>query len=356
MMFFFYSIFSGLPPGSFLVPLRQFRLQDGLPWAALIDSRHRDDDAPAGLVASWSSAACAGLERLCAEGFAAAVQPFPGLFLTAALIAFLLDLPCRWLSQRGLSRPWAIVSVVLVTLGLLVRAVALLPSWLNSSVNCSVPGRLCSRRQSSGSIGVSFGLWTMACRLILLTSAVIWWLSSAVWPRSWARAVGVAGGDGRHHDQCGDRGGAGGFSAAGADPIVDGLARWLPDRWRDLVQTTLERTFRGYFAGQVVLALILSGGQLLVFTALNIPYEPCSPCWSASPPQCPMPVPFRSFLSVPFWRFDPRTGLELLAAAIVVGHQDQADGQHRGFGYGCWSLCPLVLGGLTGLVISWDCY
>ena len=28
--------------------------------------------------------------------------PFPGLFLTAALIAFLLDLPCRWLMGRGL--------------------------------------------------------------------------------------------------------------------------------------------------------------------------------------------------------------------------------------------------------------
>ncbi len=38
------------------------------------------------------------------------------------------------------------------------------------------------------------------------------------------------------------------------------------------MQTTLERTFRGYFAGKVVLALILSGGQLLVFTALKIPY------------------------------------------------------------------------------------
>ena len=33
--------------------------------------------------------------------------PFPGLFLTAALIAFLLDLPCRWLAQRGLPRAWA---------------------------------------------------------------------------------------------------------------------------------------------------------------------------------------------------------------------------------------------------------
>ena len=36
--------------------------------------------------------------------------------------------------------------------------------------------------------------------------------------------------------------------------------------------STLDRTFRGYFAGQVVLALILSAGQLVVFTVLEIPY------------------------------------------------------------------------------------
>ena len=31
--------------------------------------------------------------------------PFPGLFLTAALIAFLLDLPCRWLVGWMSARP-----------------------------------------------------------------------------------------------------------------------------------------------------------------------------------------------------------------------------------------------------------
>ena len=45
--------------------------------------------------------------------------PFPGLFLTAALIAFLLDLPCRWLMGRGLSRISAVSLVMLLTVGLL---------------------------------------------------------------------------------------------------------------------------------------------------------------------------------------------------------------------------------------------
>ena len=54
--------------------------------------------------------------------------PFPGLFITAALIAFLLDIPCRWLMGRGLLRLPAITVVVLLTAGLLGFAVVeLLP-------------------------------------------------------------------------------------------------------------------------------------------------------------------------------------------------------------------------------------
>lgn len=39
-----------------------------------------------------------------------------------------------------------------------------------------------------------------------------------------------------------------------------------------MVLNTLATTFRGYFGGQVVLALILSAAQIVVFTLLGIPY------------------------------------------------------------------------------------
>ncbi len=40
------------------------------------------------------------------------LAPFPGLFVTAAQIAFLLDIPSRWLNQRlGMSR-WLAIAVV----------------------------------------------------------------------------------------------------------------------------------------------------------------------------------------------------------------------------------------------------
>lgn len=132
------------------------------------------------------------------------------------------------------------------------------------------------------------------------------------------------------------------FLLLGADPIVDGLARWLPDRWRDLVKMTLERTFRGYFAGQVVLALILSGGQLLVFTALNIPYGVLFAVLIGFTTL----VPYASAVSIVSVSAvlavqDPRTGLELLAAAIVVGQiVDQV-------------IQPRLMGSIVGLQPAW---
>jgi len=73
------------------------------------------------------------------------LAPFPALFLGAALIAFLLDLPTRWLVGRSLPRPWAVLLVLGLGLGLLVLAafwlvprlieqlgelITALPSWL----------------------------------------------------------------------------------------------------------------------------------------------------------------------------------------------------------------------------------
>ena len=56
------------------------------------------------------------------------LAPFPALFLTAALIAFLLDIPTRWLMRSGLPRWLAILFVtVLTATGLVLAAVTLVP-------------------------------------------------------------------------------------------------------------------------------------------------------------------------------------------------------------------------------------
>ena len=270
--------------------------------------------------------------------------PFPGLFLTAALIAFLLDLPCRWLMRRGLARTGSIALVMLITVGsLALAAIALVPllieqlsqlisaspallaaaeAWVNTgqawAVDHGLPAdfadlssdlisqisRVATQfsQQLLGILGATVG--TTINLLIILVLAV--------------------------------------FLLLGADSIAAGLLQWLPPRWRGLVGTTLDRTFRGYFAGQVVLALILSAGQLMVFSVLEIPYGVLFAVLIGFTTL----IPYASALTIVFVSAvlgvqDPRTGLELLAAAIVVGQiVDQV-------------IQPRLMGSIVGLQPAW---
>ena len=132
------------------------------------------------------------------------------------------------------------------------------------------------------------------------------------------------------------------FLLLGGDQIAAGLARWLPDRWRSLVVGTLDRTFRGYFAGQVVLALILSGLQIVVFTLLGIPYGVLFAVaigfTTLIPYASALPIVLVSLLLA---LQEPRTGLEVLAAAISVGQVvDQV-------------IQPRLMGSIVGLQPAW---
>ena len=92
----------------------------------------------------------------------------------------------------------------------------------------------------------------------------------------------------------------------------------------------------------MLLALILSGGQLLVFTLLEIPYGVLFAVLIGFTTL----IPYASaitivFVSVVLAVQDPRTGLELLAAAIVVGQLvDQV-------------IQPRLMGSIVGLQPAW---
>ncbi|MEB3235804.1 MAG: AI-2E family transporter, partial [Cyanobacteriota bacterium] len=132
------------------------------------------------------------------------------------------------------------------------------------------------------------------------------------------------------------------FLLLGGERISQGLLQWLPPRVRPLVGQTLDRTFRGYFAGQVLLALILSGAQIVVFTVLAIPYG----VLFAVAIGFTTLVPYASALTITLVSAllaldDPRTGLEVLAAAIAVGQVvDQV-------------IQPRLMGSIVGLQPAW---
>jgi predicted PurR-regulated permease PerM len=245
------------------------------------------------------------------------LAPFPALFLAAALIAFLLDLPTGWLSDRGVPRLLAVLLVVGLGLGLLVlsalwllpRLIEQLGELINALPSWLVEGEIWLDRLEGWA--ADRGLPTEFTDLSSTLNTVI--------------VVVLAV-----------------FLLLGGERIVAGLARWLPGAVRDLVITTLNRTFRGYFAGQVLLAVILSVLQIVVFTLLGIPYG----VLFAVAIGFTTLVPYASALTIVLVSVllaleDPRTGLEVLAAAITVGQVvDQV-------------IQPRLMGSIVGLQPAW---
>ena len=272
------------------------------------------------------------------------LAPFPGLFLTAALIAFLLDIPSRWLMARGLQRWLAIVVVTLLTLGGLAFAgVALIPLLIDQlgQLIKALPGLLVEAEAWVNSLqgwaagrGLPSDFGDLSTDLLTRVSSVASQLSQ--------RLLGILGAT------------LGTtintlivlvlavFFLLGGESITAGLVRWLPDDWRELVTSTLVRTFRGYFAGQVLLAVILALGQILVFTLLQIPYGVLFAVLIGFTTL----IPYASALTIvavsALLAFqDPSTGLEILVAAILVGQiVDQV-------------IQPRLMGSIVGLQPAW---
>lgn len=272
------------------------------------------------------------------------LAPFPALFVAAALIAFLLDIPSRWLQGRGVPKLLAFGLVLGLSLGLLaLAAVWLVPrlvEQLGELVN-ALPGwlaegeSLLQKLQAwSAERGLPTDFGDISSTLITRTSQVASQISQ--------RLLGLLGAT------------VGitvntlivlvlaVFLLLGGETITAGLAQWLPPGIRPLVVGTLSRTFRGYFAGQVLLALILSGAQILVFTLLGIPYG----VLFAVAIGFTTLVPYASAVtivavSVLLALEDPRTGLEVLVAAISVGQVvDQI-------------IQPRLMGSIVGLQPAW---
>ena len=272
------------------------------------------------------------------------LAPFPGLFLTAALIAFLLNIPSRWLRERGLPGWLAITLVFLVAVGILVisgitlvpllidqlaQLINALPGWLEASQG------LISRLQEwamARGLPSEFGdlssdVLTRASRVASQFSQQLLTILGATLGTTINTVIVLV---------------LAVFFLIGGESITAGLVRWLPQEWRQLVVTTITRTFRGYFAGQVVLALILSAGQIAVFTLLKIPYGVLFAVLIGLTTLIPYASAFTIVaVSVLLAVQDPGMGLAILAAAIGVGQiVDQV-------------IQPRLMGSIVGLQPAW---
>jgi predicted PurR-regulated permease PerM len=272
------------------------------------------------------------------------LAPFPALFVAAALIAFLLDIPSRALVRLGLPRPLTLLAVI----GLTLAALALAGLWLVprliqqlAELITALPGwlvegeALLNRLQVfAAERGLPTDFGDISSELLSRTSQLASQLSQ--------RLLGLLGATLSLTINTLIVVVLAVFLLLSGESISQGLLQWLPPSVRQLVGGTLSRTFRGYFAGQVLLALILSGAQIVVFTLLGIPYG----VLFAVAIGFTTLVPYASALtitavSVLLALDDPRTGLEVLAAAIAVGQVvDQV-------------IQPRLMGSIVGLQPAW---
>jgi predicted PurR-regulated permease PerM len=272
------------------------------------------------------------------------LAPFPALFLTAALLAFQLDIPTRWLVGRGLPRALALLLVLGISFGgVVLAALWLLPRLVTQldELITALPGWLAKGETLLSDLqtwAVAKGLPTdfgnLSSELITRTSKLASQLSQQLLSLLGA-TVGLTVNTAIVLVLTV-------FLLLGGERIAQGLAEWLPPGVRSLVTSTLYRTFRGYFAGQVVLALILSLLQIVVFALLGIPYG----VLFAVAIGFTTLVPYASALMIVLVSLllalqDPRQGLEVLAAAITVGQVvDQV-------------IQPRLMGSIVGLQPAW---
>lgn len=272
------------------------------------------------------------------------LAPFPALFLTAALIAFLLDLPSRWLTGRGLPRPLALALVLGVGLLVLVLAalwiipllveqladlLTALPGWFVEAENLLTQAQAWAvERGLPADFGdLSSALVTRSTQYASQLSQKLLGLLGATLTLTINSVIVIV---------------LAIFLLLGGESISLGLARWLPASWREMALGTVNRTFRGYFGGQVILALILSAAQIVVFTLLGIPYGVLFAVAIGFTTLIPYASAFTIVLvSLLLALEDPSTGLEVLAVAIAVGQVvDQV-------------IQPRLMGKIVGLQPAW---
>jgi predicted PurR-regulated permease PerM len=266
------------------------------------------------------------------------------LFLAAALLAFLLDLPTRWLVEQRIPRPLALLlvlglalgGVVLAALWLLPRLVTQLDELITALPGWLAQGETLLSRLQDWAVakGLPTDFGNLSSEVITRTSKLASQLSQELLSLLGATVgltvntvivlvLTV-------------------FLLIGGERIAEGLAEWLPQGVRALVTGTLFRTFRGYFGGQVVLALILSALQMVVFTLLGIPYG----VLFAVAIGFTTLIPYASALTIVLVSLllalqNPRQGFEVLAAAITVGQVvDQV-------------IQPRLMGSIVGLQPAW---
>ncbi|MBD2089895.1 AI-2E family transporter [Microcoleus sp. FACHB-1515] len=202
------------------------------------------------------------------------LQPFLNTLIAAAISAFLLNLPARFLQKQGVARGVSIAIVLLVallgvggaavTIGPLVfdqfsALVANVPQLVESgdrqlqilrqfAIDQNLPINLPNLlEQSINQLGRVFQVASNQALAVVATT-----INSLVNVLFYGVLVI--------------------FILVGGERAWDGIFSWLPSPWNETLQDSIQTTFRRYFGTQVILAGILSLAQTLGLLLWGVPY------------------------------------------------------------------------------------
>ncbi|MBW4470642.1 MAG: AI-2E family transporter [Stenomitos rutilans HA7619-LM2] len=271
-------------------------------------------------------------------------EPLFTIFVLSAVLAYVLNYPVRFLCQRGITRGYAVLIVlvisllVLVMLGItlfptvvaqLTEIVTLLPDWVNAvgqklealqgwAVSHRLPINL-SRLIAQLSDRLPTEVQGVADETLTLTLDAIGSLSEALLVIVLTLYLLL---DGRR--------------------VWDGVLRWVPLKYRDRMGQQLESNFHRYFIGQAAMGLIMGTALTIAFFLLNVPYSLLLGLLVGLMTLIPFgDVLSFGLISILVAAQDLGLGIKTLVTAAVI---DQLVDQ---------AIAPRVLGGFTGLKPIW---
>jgi predicted PurR-regulated permease PerM len=271
-------------------------------------------------------------------------EPLVTILVMAAILAFVLDYPVEFLQQRRLSRPLAVLLVLLVSsIGLVLLGITVLPTILEqlSSILAQLPDRLNTASDRLQAVQT----WATTHRLPINLSRLTRQFTDRL-------PAGL--------ESLGDETLALALNAVGGLSsllltlvltlyfLLDGKRVWrtifkyLPLQNSDHIRQSLQRDFDRYFIGQAALGLITGVLISTLFFVLHVPYS----LLLGSTIGILSLIPFGDtigYIAVCLFLATQSPGLAIvtLGAAIVIDQiLDQA-------------IAPNILGGLTGLQPIW---
>ncbi|WP_066384787.1 MULTISPECIES: AI-2E family transporter [unclassified Anabaena] len=271
-------------------------------------------------------------------------QPLVSVFVSAVLLAFVLDYPIQFFQSRGVQRNLAIGGVLLLAVVILVGlGLTLLPliiQQLNELVNV-LPNWIDSGVQQLDAFQNWIATQTVPVNLSSLVTQVLERLSNQLQSVT-GKILGLA------------------FDTIGVvvnvvlaivlttymvlngDRLWDGVYQWFPVNIGAKVREILREDFHNYFIGQATLGAVLALTVTLAFVALRVPlallFGLAIGFFSLFPFGTGIGIGLVSLLVAleNFWQ-----GVEVLGVAVAI---DQINSNF---------IAPRILGNLTGLNPVW---